>query len=55
MTGGCALNRILMAELRDDLAARGFDLLEHRVVPANDGGLSVGQAMAGLLATRGPS
>ncbi len=54
-TGGCALNRILMAELRDNLAARGFDLLEHRVVPANDGGLSVGQAMAGLLATRGPS
>ena len=53
VTGGCALNRILMSALRDDLAARGLGLLEHRVVPANDGGLAVGQAMAGLLATRG--
>ena len=53
VTGGCALNRILMSALRDDLAARGLGLLEHRVVPANDGGLAVGQAMAGLPATRG--
>ncbi|KKO82177.1 hypothetical protein WU86_04980 [Corynebacterium xerosis] len=52
VTGGCALNRILMSALRDDLAARGLTLLEHRVVPANDGGLAVGQAMAGLRAGR---
>ncbi|MFD5868851.1 carbamoyltransferase HypF [Corynebacterium sp. NPDC060344] len=52
VTGGCALNRILVSALREDLAARGLALLEHRVVPANDGGLAVGQAMAGLLASR---
>lgn len=52
VTGGCALNRLLMAGLRDDLAARGLSLLEHRVIPANDGGLGVGQAMAGVLAAR---
>ena len=52
VTGGCALNRLLMTALRDDLAARGLSLLEHRVIPANDGGLGVGQAMAGWLATR---
>ena len=52
VTGGCALNRLLMAALRDDLAARGLSLLEHRVIPANDGGLGVGQAMAGVLAAR---
>lgn len=52
VTGGCALNRLLMAALRDDLAARGLSLLEHRVIPANDGGLGVGQAMAGVLAER---
>lgn len=53
VTGGCALNPILTSALRKDLASRGLGLLEHRVVPANDGGLAVGQAMAGLLATRG--
>lgn len=53
VTGGCALNRILVSALRDDLAARGLELMEHRVVPANDGGLSVGQAFAGVLASRG--
>lgn len=46
VSGGCALNRLLMSHLRSEIP----QLLEHRVVPANDGGLSLGHAMAGRLA-----
>ena len=42
--GGCALNAILMAALRQDLEARGVGLLEARLAPPNDGGLALGQA-----------
>lgn len=47
VTGGCALNRLFMGFLRTELA--GLELLEHTSVPANDGGLSLGQALAGRL------
>lgn len=46
-TGGCALNRLLMQFLRTELA--GLEVLEHHTAPANDGGLSLGQALAGRL------
>ena len=42
--GGCALNAVLMAALRRHLEAASVDLLEARQVPANDGGLALGQA-----------
>lgn len=42
--GGCALNAILMAALRHHLAAVQIELIEARQVPANDGGLALGQA-----------
>jgi hydrogenase maturation protein HypF len=42
--GGCAMNAILMAALRQDLEARGVGLLEARLAPPNDGGLALGQA-----------
>ena len=45
VTGGCALNRLLMRFLQDELA--DYHLLTHHHVPANDGGLSLGQAVAG--------
>ncbi|MEJ5928366.1 carbamoyltransferase HypF [Corynebacterium sp. H128] len=48
VTGGCALNRLLMRFLRQELA--GLEVLTHETVPANDGGLSLGQALAGRLA-----
>ncbi|QGU02716.1 Carbamoyltransferase HypF [Corynebacterium kalinowskii] len=47
VTGGCALNRLFMGFLRTELAE--LELLEHTSVPANDGGLSLGQALAGRL------
>lgn len=42
--GGCAQNALLMADLRARLGAAGLPLLEARQAPANDGGLSLGQA-----------
>ena len=41
---GCAMNAILMAQLRSHLERAGISLLEARQVPPNDGGLALGQA-----------
>ena len=54
VSGGCANNALLMALLRREVAAEGFTLLQHQIVPPGDGGLSLGQAVAGrLLAATG--
>jgi hydrogenase maturation protein HypF len=42
--GGCFLNRILSARLRELLVTRGLEVFEARQAPPNDGGLSLGQA-----------
>ncbi len=49
VTGGVALNRVFTAALVGHLRTAGLDVLTHRVVPPNDGGLSLGQAWAGRL------
>ena len=41
--GGCAMNAVLMSALRGHVAAAGFEVLEARLAPPNDGGLSLGQ------------
>lgn len=44
LTGGCFQNRRLTAEVAGRLAEAGFEVLLHRQVPANDGGIALGQA-----------
>ncbi len=44
LSGGVFQNRYLFEAVSDGLGARGLCVLGHRQVPANDGGLSLGQA-----------
>ena len=43
LTGGCFLNRLLTERAADRLERAGFKVLLHRLVPPNDGGISLGQ------------
>lgn len=47
LTGGCFQNRILLEEISRRLEADGFTVLTHARLPANDGGLALGQAAIG--------
>jgi tRNA A37 threonylcarbamoyltransferase TsaD len=44
LSGGCFQNRRLTEGLTSALEARGFEVLTHSLVPANDGGIALGQA-----------
>jgi hydrogenase maturation protein HypF len=44
LSGGALQNRILLERVESELRRRGLAVLQHRLVPANDGGLSFGQA-----------
>lgn len=46
LTGGVFQNATLTTLLLEDLADDGFEVLIHRQVPSNDGGLSLGQAVS---------
>ena len=50
LTGGCMLNRLLHCGLVGNLTELGFEVKTHRDVPCNDGGISLGQALAARLA-----
>ncbi|MDO5502321.1 MAG: hypothetical protein Q4G67_04010, partial [Actinomycetia bacterium] len=47
LTGGVFVNRVLLAATVRALGERGIRTLTHDNVPANDGGLSLGQAAVG--------
>jgi hydrogenase maturation protein HypF len=45
LSGGVFQNKVLLEEVEHRLGSEGFQVLTHRHVPANDGGLSLGQAV----------
>jgi hydrogenase maturation protein HypF len=48
LSGGCFQNRILFEEVVRRLEQENFRVLSHSRVPANDGGLALGQAAIGV-------
>jgi hydrogenase maturation protein HypF len=44
LTGGCFQNRILLEQTVEALAGSGLEVLTHARIPANDGGIALGQA-----------
>ncbi len=48
--GGCMVNRLLRAFLKEELERRGFSVLLPEKLPAGDGGLSYGQAVVAAVA-----
>jgi len=53
LSGGCFQNRLLFGQTVVGLREAGFEVLVHRQVPTNDGGLSLGQAAIAQFAHGG--
>ena len=45
LSGGCYQNKLLLQETRTRLDAKGYKVLIHSVIPPNDGGIALGQAV----------
>lgn len=45
LSGGCFQNRLLLQGCVDKMEENGFEVITHSLVPTNDGGISLGQAV----------
>jgi hydrogenase maturation protein HypF len=45
LSGGVFQNSLLLAGLISALEKKGFEVFSHKLVPTNDGGISLGQAL----------
>ncbi len=45
LSGGCFQNGYLLSQCISGLSESGFTVLHHQVVPPNDGGIALGQAL----------
>lgn len=48
LSGGVFQNKLLLRMMLEELSLAGFEVLTHRLVPPNDGGISLGQAYVAL-------
>ncbi len=48
LSGGVFQNQVLLQQVSNDLEDGGFNLLLHSTLPANDGGIALGQALIAL-------
>ena len=49
LSGGVFQNQLLVTLVKDSLIAQGFTVLLHSLVPPNDGGICLGQAVAAMV------
>lgn len=52
LSGGCFQNALLLSGLVGQLEAHNFEVYAHRQVPANDGGIALGQALVAAAVSR---
>jgi hydrogenase maturation protein HypF len=53
LSGGCFQNALLTQRVLEGLSDDGFEVLTHRLVPPNDGGIALGQAVVAYARTAG--
>ena len=52
LSGGCYQNKLLLRMTEEGLMERGIEVLRHRLLPPNDGGIALGQAVIAAASLR---